>query len=107
MRLNDAIGFGSLAIPCLTTPKSSAPKLAPAAWDEALQAALSPARRLRRPFPKGRRDGRARLNHSGGDFIFVVVRVRACVQLTGERIGIGRGTLRVSDTRGIPESANV
>jgi hypothetical protein len=32
---------------------------------------------------------------------------RACVQLARERIGIGRGTLRVSDRRGIPESANV
>ena len=32
---------------------------------------------------------------------------RACLQLTGERIGIGRGTFGVSDTRGIPESANV
>jgi hypothetical protein len=32
---------------------------------------------------------------------------RACLQLRGERMGIGRGTLCVSDTRGIPESANV
>ena len=32
---------------------------------------------------------------------------RPCVQLAGERIGIGRGTLRVSNRRGIPESANV
>ena len=28
---------------------------------------------------------------------------RACLQLTGERIGIGRGTFCVSDARGIPE----
>jgi hypothetical protein len=33
--------------------------------------------------------------------------IRACLQLRGERMGIGRGTLCVSDTRGIPESANV
>ena len=32
---------------------------------------------------------------------------RACLQLTGERIGIGRRTFCVSDTRGISESANV
>ena len=32
---------------------------------------------------------------------------RACLQLAGERIGIGRRTLCVSEARGIPESANL
>jgi hypothetical protein len=32
---------------------------------------------------------------------------RACLQLMSERIGIGRRTFCVSDTQGIPESANV
>jgi hypothetical protein len=32
---------------------------------------------------------------------------RGCLQLRRERIGIGRRTFWVSDTRGIPESANV
>jgi hypothetical protein len=33
--------------------------------------------------------------------------IRACLQLTRERMGIGRRTFCVSDRRGIPESANV
>jgi hypothetical protein len=35
------------------------------------------------------------------------IETRACLQSTEERIGIGRGTLCISDARGIPESANV
>ena len=34
-------------------------------------------------------------------------RLRACLRLRREQIGIGRGTVCVSDRRGIPESANV
>jgi hypothetical protein len=32
---------------------------------------------------------------------------RACLQLMREQIGIARRTYRISDPRGIPESANV
>jgi Resolvase, N terminal domain len=35
------------------------------------------------------------------------IATRACLQLAGERIGIGRRTLCVSEARGIPESANL
>jgi len=91
-----------------------------------LSAKHGPARRRSRPFARpcpartlraGPKAGGSTLQRSGGDRrergrsqasrSRDPLRTRACLQLTGERIGIGYGTLCVSDARGIPESANV
>jgi hypothetical protein len=49
----------------------------------------------------------ARVVTGKGYHLYFCLPARACLQLRGERMGIGRGTLCVSDTRGIPESVNI